>query len=98
MNKNEENIYLDLIEKLTELKNLLKYKSTYDYNKIVETIEILSDENKRNDKKLIMNVKKYLSTDNFFNVRWAYDWAMPKINGKYWKEYIYEIQKLCEKV
>lgn len=97
MSENGENKYKSLIEKLTELRNLLKYTSSYDYDKLGEVIEILSNKEKKNNEELINNVRKYLSTDNFFNVRWAYDWFMPKINGKCWGDYIYEIQELCDK-
>lgn len=96
MKENTENKYEELIKKLTELRNILKYRSNYDYEKLNESIEILNDENENSNGELIAKVKDYLSTNNFFNVRWAYDWFMPNINGQYWRDYIYEIQKLCE--
>lgn len=92
-----KNKYLSLIEKITELRNLLKYISNYDYEKLGEVIEILSDAEKNKNEDLMNTVKKYLSKDNFFNARWVYDWLMPSINGQSWNAYIYEIEELCNK-
>ena len=45
MKESTENKYEELIKKLTELRNILKYRSNYDYEKLNESIEILNDKN-----------------------------------------------------
>lgn len=82
----ENNKYTNLIEELTNFKEILidiNFLDVYTRSKLEKVIEILSSSNDNKNEEKMMFVRNYLSENDLFHPRGIIDLLMPlgKING-----------------